>query len=131
MQMSSLRRRVVVLASVSIGLLAVTPAGAASLQKVNQSDWWAGVSGLPSYVNMLASPKFLYRSELGPAGQPLDGYEIASKLSFWLLGTTPSDELLDTAAAGGLDAVDGVESAARAMLEQPGAVEVMTTAAAA
>jgi hypothetical protein len=74
---------------------------------------------------MLASPKFLYRSELGPAGQPLDGYEIASKLSFWLLGTTPSDELLDTAAAGGLDAVDGVESAARAMLEQPGAVEVM------
>jgi len=52
MQMSRLRRRVVVLASASIGLLAVTPAGAASLQKVNQSDWWAGVSGLPSYVNM-------------------------------------------------------------------------------
>jgi hypothetical protein len=74
---------------------------------------------------MLASPKFLYRSELGPAGQPLDGYEIASKLSFWLLGTTPSDELLDMAAAGGLDAVDGVETVARAMLERPGAVEVM------
>ena len=35
---------------------------------------------------MLQSPKFLYRSELGPAGAPLDGYEIASKLSFWLLG---------------------------------------------
>jgi hypothetical protein len=74
---------------------------------------------------MLQSPKFLYRSELGPSGQPLDGYEIASKLSFWLLGTTPSDELLDMAAAGGLDAVDSVESVARAMLEQPGAVEVM------
>jgi len=52
MQMGRLRRRVVLLASASIGLLAVTPAGAASLQKVNQSDWWAGVSGLPSYVNM-------------------------------------------------------------------------------
>ena len=74
---------------------------------------------------MLQSPKFLYRSELGPAGPPLDGYEVASKLSFWLLGTTPSDELLDMAAAGGLDAVDGLESVARAMLERPEAVEVM------
>ena len=74
---------------------------------------------------LLQSPKFLYRSELGPAGAPLDGYELASKLSFWLLGTTPSDELLDAAAAGALDAVDGLERAARAMLEQPAAVEIM------
>ena len=74
---------------------------------------------------MLQSPKFLYRSELGPAGAPLDGYEVASKLSFWLLGTTPSDELLDAAAAGTLDSVDGLESAARAMLERPAAVEIM------
>ena len=74
---------------------------------------------------MLQSPKFLYRSELGPAGAPLDGYEVASKLSFWLLGTTPSDELLDAAAAGTLDSVAGLESAARAMLERPAAVEVM------
>ena len=73
----------------------------------------------------MQSPKFLYRSELGPAGAPLDGYELAAKLSFWLLGTTPSDELLDAAAAGTLDAVDGLERAARAMLEQPAAVEIM------
>jgi poly(hydroxyalkanoate) depolymerase family esterase len=33
-------------------LLVVGSARAASLQKVNQSDWWAGVSGFPSYVNM-------------------------------------------------------------------------------
>jgi len=74
---------------------------------------------------LLQSPKFLYRSELGAAGAPLDGYELASKLSFLLLGTTPSDELLDAAAAGALDAVDGLERAARAMLEQPAAVEIM------
>jgi len=74
---------------------------------------------------MLQSPKFLYRSELGPAGAPLDGYEVASKLSFWLLGTTPSDDLLDAATAGALDSVDGLERAARAMLEQPAAVEIM------
>lgn len=74
---------------------------------------------------LLASPHFLYRTELGPTGEPLNGYEIASKLSFWLLGTTPSDALLDSAAAGELDAVDSVEGVARRMLEQPGAVEVM------
>lgn len=60
---------------------------------------------------LLQSPTFLYRSELGPAGAPLDGYELAAKLSFGLLGTTPSDELLDAAAAGALDAVDGLERA--------------------
>jgi hypothetical protein len=74
---------------------------------------------------MLQSPKFLYRSELGPADAPLDGYEIASKLSFSLLGTTPSDGLLDAAAAGMLDSADGLERAARTMLERPEAVEVI------
>jgi hypothetical protein len=74
---------------------------------------------------MLASPMFLYRSELGAAGEPLSGYEVAAKLSFWLLGTTPSDDLLDMAAAGGLDTVAGVEAAARAMLERPEAAAVM------
>ena len=74
---------------------------------------------------MLQSPRFLYRSELGPVGEPLDGYEAASKLSFWLLGTTPSDALLDDAAAGELDSVDGLESVARQMLEARSAVDVM------
>lgn len=74
---------------------------------------------------MLVSPHFLYRTELGAAGEPLSGYEAASKLSFWLLGTTPSDALLDSAATGELDSVEGLESVARQMLEQGGAVEVM------
>jgi poly(hydroxyalkanoate) depolymerase family esterase len=45
-------RRALALVSLSAGLLAAAPARAASLQKVNQSDWWSGVTGLPSYVNM-------------------------------------------------------------------------------
>jgi acetylxylan esterase len=33
-------------------LLAAAPAAAASLQQLPQNEWWAGESGLPSYVNM-------------------------------------------------------------------------------
>jgi poly(hydroxyalkanoate) depolymerase family esterase len=48
------RRRLDVLAcaSLTLGLLAAGSARAASLQKVNQTEWWAGVTDLPSYVNM-------------------------------------------------------------------------------
>jgi len=33
-------------------LFAAKPAAAASMQQVDQTTWWAGVTGLPSYVNM-------------------------------------------------------------------------------
>ena len=72
---------------------------------------------------MLQSPHFLYRTEFGEAEQPLTGYELAAKLSLWLLDTTPSDTLLDEAAA--LETPEGLDRAAREMLEQPAAVEVM------
>lgn len=74
---------------------------------------------------MLQSPYFLYRTELGPSGEPLDDYEVASKLSFWLRDTTPSDDLLDQAAAGELSSADALEVLARTMLEEPSAVAVM------
>jgi len=108
----------------------LTPDEEAKYQKVfalGETLYGAGFANGAALVirAMLQSPKFLYRSELGPAGAPLDGYELASKLSFWLLGTTPSDELLDAAGAGALDSIDGLERTARAMLERPGAVAVM------
>jgi hypothetical protein len=74
---------------------------------------------------LLQSPHFLYRTELGPSGEPLNGYEIASKLTFWLLDTTPSDAWLDAAAAGELDTDAGIEAAARQMLETRAATQVM------
>jgi acetylxylan esterase len=52
MDMNRYRHHVLAVASIPLGLLVAAPASAASLQKVNQSDWWAGVTGLPSYVNM-------------------------------------------------------------------------------
>jgi len=74
---------------------------------------------------MLQSPHFLYRTELGADGAPLSGYEVASKISFWLLGTTPSDALLDAAAAGQLDTPEGAAELATQMLEQPSAAATM------
>lgn len=39
-------------ASLFLGLLLAAPVHAGTYAKVDQSTWWAGVTGLPSYVNM-------------------------------------------------------------------------------
>lgn len=74
---------------------------------------------------LLQSPYFLYRTELGATGAPLSAYEVAAKLSFWLLGTTPSEALLDAAAAGSLDSAQGAAQMATQLLEQPAAAAAM------
>ena len=76
-------------------------------------------------TTMLESPNFLYRCELGDDGAPLSGYEMAAKLSLWLLDTTPSDALLDAAKQGALDSADGVLAQAKTMLETAAAVAAM------
>lgn len=63
---------------------------------------------------LLQSPHFLYRTELGKAGEPLSGYEAAAKLSLWLRGSAPDDPLLD--AAETLTNADALGDAATAML---------------
>jgi hypothetical protein len=50
---------------------------------------------------------------------------VAAKLSYWLLGTTPSDELLDRAANGDLDTPEGIESVVDDMLDAPEATEMV------
>jgi hypothetical protein len=71
---------------------------------------------------MLQSPHFLYRVEIGeldperPGVRRLSPYEIATRLSYLLWGTMPSDALLDRAALGELADADDVEAAAREML---------------
>ncbi len=75
---------------------------------------------------MLQSPFFLNRIEAGAKGTPLSGYEVASKLSLWLRGTTPSDELLDSAARPGtLDSAQGAVALATTMLGESAAITVM------
>jgi hypothetical protein len=70
---------------------------------------------------MLQSPHFVYHLELTPAPSgaavtPLDGYEVAARLSFALWNTTPDPELLDAAGAGKLDATAGLRAQAERLL---------------
>lgn len=71
---------------------------------------------------MLQSPHFLYRPEFGVDPEDgsevvaLTGFEVATRLSFFLWATTPDDTLLDAAAAGELDDLDGVIAHAERML---------------
>jgi Protein of unknown function (DUF1588)/Protein of unknown function (DUF1592)/Protein of unknown function (DUF1587)/Protein of unknown function (DUF1595)/Protein of unknown function (DUF1585) len=77
---------------------------------------------------MLQSPQFLYRPEPGTPGamtaQPLDGYALATRLSFLVLGRQPDAALLDDAASGRLDDESGLMAAADRLLADPRAAEV-------
>lgn len=67
---------------------------------------------------MLQSPNFLFRTEHGPESE-FGQYETASRLSYFLWDTMPSDELRAKAEAGRLGTVAEVEAAAREMLQDP------------
>jgi hypothetical protein len=90
---------------------------------VEANDFYTGVDLV--LRAFLQDPSFLYRVEVGTpvAGVPglyrLGAFEIASRLSYFLLGSTPSDQLLDMAAAGQLDSADGRRTAATALLGDP------------
>jgi hypothetical protein len=69
-------------------------------------DFEAGISYALS--RLLVDPRFLYRFEREPAElavgavYPVDGFELASRLSFFLWSSIPDDELLALAAEGRL-----------------------------
>jgi hypothetical protein len=72
---------------------------------------------------MLQSPLFLYRAELSAAklgnGMPLDGYEVASRLSYLLWNTMPDDELFEAARTGKLLDTEGVREQASRLFDDP------------
>lgn len=74
---------------------------------------------------LLQSPHFLYQVEVGepdpddPSLRRLTQYELASRMSFFLVDTVPDAELLDEAEAGLLATADGLRDAALRLLERP------------
>ncbi len=78
---------------------------------------------------VLQSPDFLYRTEWGVVGDDgrrrPSGHEMATRLSFFLWGSIPDDELLAAAESGELLDADGVRAQAERMLEDPRARRVV------
>lgn len=75
-----------------------------------ENDFYTGVELV--IRSMLQDPEFLYRIEIGtaeadPSVLRLDGYELATRLSFLLWGSTPDDALLDAAEGDTLGAANG------------------------
>ena len=73
-------------------------------------------SMLESYRTALLSPDFLFLNE--PAG-PLDGYALATRLSYFLWNSCPDDALLAAATAGTLTDSQSLRSQADRMLGDP------------
>ncbi len=82
---------------------------------------------------MLQSPHFLYRVERGEplAGSPnvaaLSSWEIASRLSYFLSGTMPDEELLAAARNDALRTNQQIADQARRLLSDPRAHDVVQT----
>jgi hypothetical protein len=72
---------------------------------------------------LLAAPDFHFRPELdpGPGNGPrdLDGYELATRLSYFLWSSAPDGELLRAAGAGELQSEQGLRDQWRRLLRDP------------
>jgi hypothetical protein len=93
------------------------------------SDVWSGLAYAVAAI--LQSPDFLYRVELGePDRAPLElrrltAFEVATRLSYLVTGSTPDDELLSAAESGLLDSQDGLRSQLERLLASPRAEPVL------
>lgn len=81
---------------------------------------------------VLQSPFFLYHVEFGVASGadelvPLTGYELASRLSYFLWDSMPDDALFQAAAAGELEDADGVRAQVERMLASEKAQETIAS----
>jgi hypothetical protein len=96
--------------------------GYAKLQQfaIEKNDFWIGVETV--LRAFLQDPQFLYRVEVGTpiTGKPgmyrLTPFELATRLSYFIWGSTPSEQLLDLAEAGRLREPSEVRAAAASLL---------------
>jgi len=89
----------------------------------------APTDGLAGVVTvMLQAPQFLYRPEPGVAAasspQPVDGYALATRLSYLLVGAGPDETLLAAAEAGALATEAGLLAQTDRLLKDPRAADL-------
>lgn len=95
------------------------------------SDPWLGLAYAVAAI--LQSPSFLYRVELGEPDETTEGsvgltaFEVATRLSYLVTGSTPDDELLDAAESGQLDGEEGLQGQLERLLASPSAESVLMT----
>jgi hypothetical protein len=100
-------------------------------ERTKGRDFTAGVQTALAYI--LVSPQFLFRVEQDPAGAApgelyrISGLELASRLSFFLWGSVPDDELIDAAVAGKLESPQELTRQVRRMLADERATTLATT----
>lgn len=90
------------------------------------NDFYTGVGLVIRAV--LQDPEFLYRIEVGTETDDdgvlaLNGWEIATRMSYFLWASTPDDGLLAEAESGVLETPEGRRAAATRMLDDPRARE--------
>lgn len=94
-----------------------------SAQQELEGDFWRAMEFC--LIAMMQSPNFVYRVELGqpdarkPERFKLTQYEIATRLSYLIWGTSPDAELLQLAKEGGLESPTQVKAQAQKMLADP------------
>ncbi|MBV1861966.1 MAG: DUF1592 domain-containing protein [Nannocystaceae bacterium] len=85
-------------------------------------DFETGVEAMA--FAMLTSPAFLYHLENSAHdGGDASEYELASRLSYFVIGSMPDAELFDAAAAGELSSPDGLGTQAERLLDSPRAAD--------
>lgn len=93
----------------------------------DESDFWVAVDS--ALRVFLQHPEFLHRIEIGSAVTGQDGvyrltdFELATRISYLLLGSTPPPWLLDAAESGELKTPEGVRTNTLKLFETPNARE--------
>lgn len=102
----------------------------ANIAKAASAEYDTFEAGIAYAISgLLQSPYFLYMVEVGtpsptdtdPTRRALTNYELASRMSFFLLDTTPDLPLIESAETGALDTDEGIRAAAQKMVADPAA----------
>lgn len=68
---------------------------------------------------LMMTPDFLYHVEVGDETGLLDNYELAARLSFFAVESTPDDALLEAARSGALQTAEGLATELDRLLADP------------
>lgn len=92
----------------------------ASLMGLYDAAVGAGAGGIEALrgplMAVLMSPRFLFKAEMPRADGWLDGYEVATRLSYFLWSTMPDAALMEAARDGRLGSAEGIAAEVRRML---------------